>query len=270
MSAAAVTVAAFIRRDFAIARSYRLAFAITFLGTLFTLLMLFYVGQLVDSSTLTQRTHFQQGYFGFVVIGIALLRFVHVGLTSFGTKLRQEQTTGTFETVMASPVHPWLAIVSSGAYDLCRAFLSSVLIVLAGIVLFGLDVHITALSFVGMLAAAAACFLMFSAFGVLVAAFTVVFKQTTAALGLVGGVFAMLGGVYFPVALLPGALHALGAILPFTWGLDVMRGAVLNGDVDGARLAMLAAFDVVALPAALALFGLSVRHARRRGTLGHY
>jgi ABC-type polysaccharide/polyol phosphate export permease len=76
--------------------------------------------------------------------------------------------------------------------------------------------------------------------------------------------------VYFPTSVLPGALHAIANLLPFTWGVDVMRQAVLGGDPDITKLAVLVAFAVASLPAALALFGTALRHSRRRGTLGHY
>ena len=48
---------------------------------------------------------------------------------------------------------------------------------------------------------------------------------------------ALLGGVYFPLDVLPEPLRSLGNILPFTWGLDTIRSALLNGTVDAPRLA---------------------------------
>ena len=40
-----------------------------------------------------------------------------------------------------------------------------------------------------------------------------------------------LGGILYPVAVLPPALQALGAILPITHALVVLRGAMLEGSV---------------------------------------
>ncbi len=44
------------------------------------------------------------------------------------------------------------------------------------------------------------------------------FKRGTALAGLITGALALLGGVWFPVTLLPGAVRAVAPLLPFTWG----------------------------------------------------
>jgi AraC family transcriptional activator of pobA len=46
---------------------------------------------------------------------------------------------------------------------------------------------------------------------------------------------ALLGGVYFPIELLPGPIQAVAELLPFTWGLEVMRGALLGAEVERCR-----------------------------------
>jgi ABC-2 type transport system permease protein len=106
--------------------------------------------------------------------------------------------------------------------------------------------------------------------GVAVAAFTVVFKQTTALLTLATTAIALIGGVYFPVQLLPGALEFLANLLPFTWGLDVLRGSLLSGESDVGRLGLLVGFDAAALPCALLLFNVGLRRAKRAGSLAQY
>jgi ABC-2 type transport system permease protein len=110
----------------------------------------------------------------------------------------------------------------------------------------------------------------FAAVGVLVAAFAAVFKQVTALLGLVSASLALLAGVYFPVSILPGPLRVVAEILPFTWGVDVMRAALLRGELASGRLGLLVVFGVIALPLALWLFRLAIDHARRRGTLAQF
>jgi ABC-type polysaccharide/polyol phosphate export permease len=98
----------------------------------------------------------------------------------------------------------------------------------------------------------------------------VIFKQTAALTGMVVSGLALLSGVYFPIDVLPGALQTVAEIIPFTWGLDVVRGALLGGDVDPARLAGLFGSAAVLLPVAVFGFTLAVRRARRTGTLAQY
>src|SRR5947207_198639 len=111
---------------------------------------------------------------------------------------------------------------------------------------------------------------LFASLGIAVAAFTVVFKRSAGLLGLLVAALALLGGVYFPIEVLPAPIEAIGRALPFTWGLDTARAALLGGDVDGAKLAGLFGSVAVLLPLALLAFRVSVSWARRVGSLGQY
>ena len=269
MSALA-TVGAFVRRDFAIALSYRLAYALEIGSILFTLALFYFLSRLVDGSQLASSPGMERGYFAFVVVGLVLVRMLQTGLASFGQRLNEEQMTGTFETLMATPTRPSLVIAGSGAYDLLRATLSGLLLLLAAVVLFDLRLDIDASSTLAAAVALPAALGLFAALGIAVAAFTVVFKQTTALLGLLGAGIGLMAGAYFPVDVLPGPLRALADVFPFTWAVDVLRGALLSGEADFERLALLVAFDAVAIPLALLLFVGALRRSRRTGSLSHY
>jgi ABC-2 type transport system permease protein len=263
-------VAACVRRDWRIALSYRLAYALELASIVFTLVLFYYLAKIVDSSSLPSSAGLDGGYFGFAAIGLALSRVLYTVLTSFATTLREEQTTGTFETLMASPVSPSLLILGSGAYDLLRGTASGILMVVAAALFFDLrlDAGLDSAAAVGV--GLVGCLALFAAMGVAIAAFTVVFKQTTAVLGLATTAIALIGGVYFPVELLPGALELVGDLLPFTWGLDALRASLLGGDADLGRLGALIAFDAVALPCALLVFRGALRRARLAGSMAQY
>lgn len=261
---------AFVRRDFAVALSYRLSMALEVVAVVFSLTLFFYLGQLFDESSLASRPGLERGYFAFVVVGLSLLQIVQTGLASFTTKIRLEQTTGTFEAVIATPTSPSTLIIGSAAYELLRATVLGLLMFGCAVLVFGLSIEggwaVVLFSVVGLAASIA----VFAALGVAIAAFTVVFKQTASLIGLVVSGLALLGGVYFPIEVMPAPLEALAKILPFTWALDVLRSALLAGDADVERLVLLVSSAVLALPAALFLFGRALRHARQQGSLSQY
>jgi ABC-2 type transport system permease protein len=171
---------------------------------------------------------------------------------------------------MATPTSPSVLILGSGAYELIRATAFAVVMIVAAAAFFNLRVDTGVDSAFVTAAALLGCVLLFAALGVALAAFTVVFKQTTAVLALATTAIALFGGVYFPIDVLPAGLEFLANALPFTWGLDVLRASLLNGELELGRLGLLIAFDVVALPCALVLFNVAVRHARRAGSLAQY
>ena len=263
-------VAAFLRRDFRIDTSYRASFALRSFSILFFLALYFYLSRIVDESELATREHLSGGYFGYAAVGLALLSVLQVGLASFSRKLREEQTTGTFEALMAAPASPSLIVLSSALYDLIRALFFALVMIGAAVALFGLKLELQPASLGVATVTLVGALALFAAVGVAVAAFTVIFKQTAALLGMVVSVLALLGGVYFPISLLPGPIEQVATILPFTWALDVLRASLLGGDIRGLQVAGLFVSAMLLLPAALVGFRLAVRRAQRTGTLAQY
>jgi ABC-2 type transport system permease protein len=263
-------VVAFLRRDFRIEISYRASFVLQAFAILFPLVLFFYLGRVVDQTRFAAQQDLSGGYFGYVAVGLALVTIVQASLSSFSRKLREEQTTGTFEALMATPRSPSLIVLSSATYELLRATVSGVMMIAAAVVIFGLRLDLDPPSIVVTVVGLVGCLGLFASLGVAVAAFTVVIKQTASLLGMVVGVLAVLGGVYFPIEVLPGPIEQVAVALPFTWGLDVLRASLLGGTVDPAQLGGLLASAALLLPVALLGFAMAVRRSRRTGTLAQY
>ncbi len=268
-SSARVSVAAFLRRDWRIARSYRFQFVLDLCVVPLSLALFYFLSRLVDPARLPDDVDLSQGYFSYVAVGLVVLRMLQTALTSFATKLATEQTTGTFETLLAAPVSSPMVVLGSTAFELLRALLAgSITLGVAG--LFGLRIDLGVGSILGLIVGLPALMATFAAVGVVLGAFAVVVKQITALLGLATAALGLLAGAYFPIELLPGPLRAFANVLPFTWGVDVLRAALLRGELAADRLVLLAAFAVLSLPLALWLFRLAVDHARRKGTLSQF
>lgn len=264
-----VWLAAFLRRDWKVARSYRFQFVLDLCVVPLSLALFYFLARLVEPGRLPADADLEQGYFSYAAVGLVVVRMVQTALTSFATKLRTEQISGTFETLLSSPVSSSVVVLGSAAFELLRA-LAGGLATLAVAALFGLRIEpgleLAAAVVVGLPALVAT----FAAVGVIVAAFAVVVKQITALLGLATGVLGLLAGAYFPIELLPGPLRVAANLLPFTWGVDVLRAALLRNEVAAGRLVSLVAFAVVSLPLSLWLFRWAVDRARRGGTVTQF
>jgi len=263
-------VAAFIRRDFRIHMSYRLSFVLQ-TGTIFFFLALYYfLSQLVDEQEFAASQNITGDYFDYAAVGLALLSILQVGLSSFSQKMREEQTTGTFEALMATPTSPSLVVLSSALYDLLRSTAFASVLLATAVLFFGLQLDTDPASLAVALVALVGCLGLFASLGVAVAACTVIFKQTAALAGMIVSGLALLSGVYFPTDVLPEALQKVADVIPFTWGLDTVRAALLGGEVDTSRLAGLFGSAAVLLPCAVIGFTTAVRRARHTGTLSQY
>jgi ABC-2 type transport system permease protein len=263
-------MAAFVRRDWAIARSYRVNFGLEVFDSILWLVLFFYLARIVDDTELASQTQLGEGYFAFVVIGLALMRFMQTGLTSFAFQLRTDQTTGTLEALLVTPAAQPLVVLGSATYDLLLSAVSGVLMLVIAVAFFGVDLTTSPGSVLVLVAALPASFALFAAVGIVVAAFTVVFKQVATLVSFMTLGVAVLAGVYFPLSVLPDWLQAIAEALPFSWTLDILRDALLGGDPSIAKLGLLIVFCVIAVPASLKLFGAAVDHARRNGTLTEY
>jgi ABC-2 type transport system permease protein len=270
MNAAAITVGAFVRRDWATARSYKGALVVEFVGLLFALALFFYVGRLINGAGLLARHHVAGSYFGYVVLGIAVLRLVHTSISAFAVKLRTEQTTGTIETLLAAPVPPSLVVIASATFDILRAAVLAIAMVAVAVVVFGLHIGVGWAGAAVLVVALPACVALFAAVGVALAAFSMAYKQVTGVTALITSALGLISGVYFPLDVLPHTLHTIADAIPFTWAVQLIRDAVMTNTVAVGRLIELAALACVLLPISLALFGASIDHARRKGTLTHY
>ncbi|HVX07925.1 ABC transporter permease [Humibacter sp.] len=261
-------LAAFVRRDWYAARSYRLPFALSLATPLFLMAIVFEAGKLIDRAP-QRDVRLHHGYFAFVVVGMAVWQATFATLHSFANKLREEQGMGTFEALMATATSPGMIALGAAAYELIQALVASVALILIG-ALAGADLTGAPAALLVAFVELVVLLAVFAAVGVLVAAFTVVFKRGAVLAAMVAGICALLGGVYFPVSLFPRWAELLANALPFTWGVDALRDALILGDLDLVRLAGLTACAAVTLPLALIVFDRSVDHARRRGTLTQF
>lgn len=270
MTAPLSLFAAFLGRDWAIARSYRLSFAFGGLDSLVSLALFFYLARLVDQSELASKSHLSQGYFAFVIVGYALIHVMQTGVTSFAAKLRQDQMTGTLEALLVTPAPPWLVVLGSATYDVLRAMFSGVTFIVLAVLIFGLDLSVNASSSLALLVAVPASFALFTALGIAVAGLTIVVKQTLKLVSFLLTGVAVLSGVYFPISVLPPPLEAIAKVLPFTWTLDVFRAALLGGDVSTTKVVLIVFCAGLALPLSIRLFGFAVSYAKRQGSLAQY
>jgi len=268
VSLAAAQLAAFVRRDWRIARSYRFPFLLSLVTSVVMLAVLHQVGILVDRAHIRTGV-LSHGYYGFVLVGMALLGIVATATHAFATKLREEQTTGTLEALLATPASVSLVILGSSTYELLQALFSGLLILGLGVVS---GVHMTSSAVPLLVAVVDLLGLLgiFAALGISIAAFTVVFKRGNTLSALVTGGLAVLGGVYFPITLLPTPVRVIADILPFTWGVNVLRQALLLGKFDLPHTVGVIAAAVICLPLSLWLFRVGVAKARRDGSLAQY
>lgn len=263
---------AFLVRDFHTQISYRAAFALSFVGLFFRAFIFFFISRFIGDVAAIGLTDagYQGDYFAFVLIGLAFNLYVGLGLTAFAEALREAQTTGTLEAMMMTPTPVSLMVVGSAGWS--YAFTTLRVLVYLGLgVLLGMDLSGASwgLAAVALLLALIA----FASIGIIAASVIMVIKRGDPITALVANISALVGGVYYPIEVLPSWLQTVAQFVPLTHALRLMRLTLLNGagwaEVQADFFA-LAAFALVLFPLSLLTFRYAVNKARRDGSLAQY
>lgn len=260
---------AFVRRDWRIARSYRFPFILNVVGSTLIILPMFELSKLIPVSEAVQDPQLRHGYFAFALVGSMALFSGTGALRAFATGLREQQTSGTLEALLATPLSPSTIIVGTALYEVVVGTLVMLAVLAVGVGL-GVRPDWALLPVGASVAALIGLLLAFVALGVVVSSFTLVFKRGNALVALISSGLLFLGDIWYPNSTLPKALSVVANALPITWDVEALRDSLLFGQVDALRLIGGVGFGLLGVIVALGLFRLAVDHVRRHGALGQY
>jgi ABC-2 type transport system permease protein len=265
------TAVAFFRRDFLIAASYKAAFAGDVLGIAFRVITFYYIGAVFSDVAMPSSSASQQPYFAFLLIGVALMDFIHTSLETFATSVRDSQTTGTLEAVLLSPIRLAQMVTFSSLWPYAFTAGRFITYLVIGSLLFGL--HIAPAGILPGAMVLLLTILCFAPLGIISAAVIMVFKRGTWFQTLITGLSFLFGGVAYPVDVLPPWAARISYVLPLTHSVNATRATLLDGrglmEVRS-DLTYLALFALLMLPISLWLFNVSVNRTKQLGTLTQY
>jgi len=261
-------LSAFTLHSFRLSWSYKLNFASRYMATVVSALLFYFLDQMFRRAGVNV---IEGGtYFAFLLVGAAFSKYLEIGLRAFAENLREEMLVGTIEPLLATATPMRLALLGPSLWMLVEGTLLVIFQLVIG-ALFGADfsranwgsaVVIVVVGIVSVLC-----------WGVLSAAFTIVFKRSDPINWLVGAIAYVFSGVFFPVSILPPALQAISSLLPFTYALHGLRSALMSGATLAELLPDLLAlviFTAILLPLALWSLRASIRYLKRTGELAHY
>src|SRR5918911_3771121 len=129
-------VRAFVVRDFQLALSYRLQFVFQLLQVIFLVTTLFFISKIFEGGVVTRYSQWRDPLAAWI-IGLAFLNYFMTGFSSLANAIRAEQTQGTLESVLLTPISVPVVVVASSAWDFVQATLFSFLYLFFGWFFFG-------------------------------------------------------------------------------------------------------------------------------------
>jgi ABC-2 type transport system permease protein len=261
----------FLYNDFLNETSYKFSFVTQVAGIFFTATCFFFLSRVFGQAVSPYLEPYGGDYFSFVLIGIALVGYLHVSLSSFSKSIRDAQILGTLEALLVTQTGIPTIILCSSLYSFLMTTFRIFVFILFGVLVLGMDLH--GGNFGAALLILLVTVVCFSSFGILSASFIMVLKKGNPLGWAFTSLSWLVGGVYYPISVLPKWLQAVAHVLPITYSLEGMRLALLQGRSLGdllPTLLVLLAFTAVLLPVSLVAFSRAVRKAKTDGTLMQY
>jgi ABC-2 type transport system permease protein len=261
---------AFVLRDFRIETSYKVGFLLRIANVLGNIAIYYFIAAVFEGVAAEYLAAYGGNYFAFVLIGVAFMDYLNLGVVALGKSIREGQATGTLELMLLSPTRMPVVLFSSTLWSYLFSSLSVLLYLVVGSLL-GMQLDQMNIPFA--LLSLFVSILSFNALGLFSASLVILMKRSDPLSWLVRFSSAVVGGLYYPIDVLPNWLQTLSQLLPITHALELMRRSLLNGEgwaeLHNSLLALIA-LTVVLLPLGLLACSLAIRIARTDGSLSHY
>lgn len=236
-----------------------MAYIFKVFGSLFTVVMWYFIASLVGKN--------YDNYFTFVLLGIGAQSAFNTHLHTLSRRIREEQVTGTLEQVLSTPTPPAYLLIAGYGADLFNSAISFFLLIALGALFF--DFPLGGFQLLWLIPAFILCTMAFTALSSL-AAGGVIFLQRGEPFSFFFSAFqALFGTVFFPLSIYPSWVQWLVYATPMTHALNLLR-TPFHQNLFSPWISLIYLLGCLGFFFALgvALFHLSIRDARKRGTLG--
>lgn len=260
----------FFWRDIRIAATYRIPFVLEAAEALFGTAAFFYTSRFVDSPQL--RGALPQGgdYFAFALVGFVFFDYLAAALDTFDRSLEEARDSGTLEHLLVTQTPLPVMLAGSAIYPFFATTIRIGVYLAWAALLFHFPLQ--GANWFAVVVVLIASLLAFSGLGILSASYLLLFKRGNPGKWILLGVSSIVGGMLFPVDILPAWLQLAARINPITYTLDAMRSALLAGASLHALwrpVSVLLLFAAILLPLSIAIFAVVLRRTKVTGTLSH-
>ena len=255
----------------AVARSYRAAFVIEIFQALFGSAGFYFLSRFVESPKLERSLPPGTNYFSFALVGIAFFDYLSIGLSTFDASLQEARQNGTLENLLVTQTSLPVILAGSSLYPFALMSLRTAIYIGWGAVLFGFPLQ--GANWLGAFLVLGASVLAFSGLGILSASYLLVFKRGNPVNWAILGLSSVVGGMMYPISVLPVWLQRVARLIPVTYSLEGMRAAILGHASTRELLPSIAGlilFAAFLLPVSFAIFSWALRRTKITGTLTHF
>ncbi len=264
-------ILAFLKRDVLEAASYKFAFMVSFVSIFLSSTTFFFISKLISGSGHASLDPYGGDYFSFVIIGIAFSGILAMFQEELPGVIRQAQISGTLEAVLVTRASIPTILMGSSLYSFLFSIVTTVFHIILAVMVFGMK--LVKIQWAGAILTFFLTAVCFMSIGILSACFILVYKKGNPFGWVFGSVSGLMGGVFFPIEVLPEWLRWISYLIPITYTLKGLRASLLttaNFSEILPHITVLLLFSIILFPLSLFMFRLALRKAKRDGSLTHY
>jgi ABC-2 type transport system permease protein len=209
-------------------------------------------------------------YMSFILLGTVLTTFILTVFWGMGYALKNDMDAGVLESNWLTPVPRLLILVGRTLSSLLVTMITSGIMLAIGAALFGFQP--TGNTLAAFLTAIPMLIGLYG-FGFAFAAVVLLMREANTLVDVSSFLVQGFSGTNFPVKSLPTFLIPIALILPLTYGLDAVRGLLLQSETllpIPMEIAILVVFMFIMLWFGAWVFNRVERRVRTLGTLGQH
>ena len=228
-----------------------------------------FVGGL-QSVSFGQITGYEE-FIPFIVIGSVLNSYVNTLLYGMGESIRREAIQGTLDYVLVAPTNKVYVLIGKALSESLSSTIFAASQLAISALLFGMNLTLGVMLPVFIIV----ILLILGLYGLslVLAAFSLLYKQSHDVAETIGYVFYVFSPVRYPLESLPFWAQIFGKIIPLTYALIIVRSIMLLGaSLSSLYFEVLAllAIDAVLIFAGFYMFNWMENKAKTSGTISHY
>ncbi|MCW4033894.1 MAG: ABC transporter permease [Candidatus Bathyarchaeota archaeon] len=207
----------------------------------------------------------------FIVIGSVLNSYVNTLLYGMGESIRREALQGTLDYILVSPTNKAYVLIGKALSESLSSTIFAVSQLTISTILFGMNISLGVMLPVFLIV----ILLILGLYGLslVLAAFSLLYKQSHDVSETIGYVFYVFSPVRYPLESLPSWAQAFGKLIPLTYALIIVRAIMLIGTPLSAmyfEVFALLVIDAVLIIAGIYTFNWMENKTKKSGTISQY
>ena len=259
-------------KDFKIAISYKAQFAFSIISIFITILTFFLISKLIDSGNSIYLDEYSS-YMFFLIFGVIGAEISMILITNPSKNIREMQLTGVFEELIASGKNISAIVLSTFIYPTVWLSLRIMVYIIAAVFIFNIGIELSNLSYVTIISLLVFVISMIGV-GLISISLIITIKSGNFIGTMYLSISSLLGGVAYPISVLPEKIRFMSELLPTTHFLNIFRLDAINTELTFAEISndfkLLLLLSLLLFSFGLYLLKISIKIAKRQGSLLFY